>query len=147
MSASVQYAHELLDRMTEEQVRALVKRMERIVWRGEGHAAADLAEIRRLAGPVAERYGVERVWLFGSRARGDNRPDSDYDFLISPGAVHSLWQYADFVEDLERALKSHVDVVSDDTQDQELVREARREAVLVYEQAGRGDSPQNSGVL
>jgi predicted nucleotidyltransferase len=40
-----------------------------------------------------ETYGdqIERVVLFGSRARGDSRPDSDYDiavFLRQPG---ELW--------------------------------------------------------
>ena len=25
---------------------------------------------------------LREIWLFGSRARGDNRPDSDYDFLV-----------------------------------------------------------------
>ncbi|MCS6886879.1 nucleotidyltransferase domain-containing protein [Chloroflexus sp.] len=32
----------------------------------------------------AQRYGVDvrHILLFGSRARGDARPDSDWDFLI-----------------------------------------------------------------
>ena len=25
---------------------------------------------------------LKELWLFGSRARGDNKPDSDYDFLV-----------------------------------------------------------------
>lgn len=29
-----------------------------------------------------ERLMAREVWLFGSRARGDNRPDSDWDILI-----------------------------------------------------------------
>jgi hypothetical protein len=32
------------------------------------------------AGLLRERYGA-RLYLFGSRARGDNRPDSDYDLV------------------------------------------------------------------
>jgi predicted nucleotidyltransferase len=31
------------------------------------------------------RPGVERLVLFGSRARGDHRPDSDYDLLVVVG--------------------------------------------------------------
>jgi predicted nucleotidyltransferase len=27
-------------------------------------------------------YSPERIYLFGSRARGDNGPDSDFDFLV-----------------------------------------------------------------
>ena len=41
---------------------------------------AILAEfLGRIAGV---RAGIERIVLFGSRARGDHRPDSDYDLLV-----------------------------------------------------------------
>ena len=32
--------------------------------------------------PLFEREGVAQMTLFGSRARGDNRPDSDVDLII-----------------------------------------------------------------
>jgi predicted nucleotidyltransferase len=31
---------------------------------------------------LAEAYEPERIYLFGSRARGDSGPDSDYDLLV-----------------------------------------------------------------
>lgn len=40
-----------------------------------------LAELRKLKRDL-EREGVTHVALFGSRARRDNRPDSDVDLLI-----------------------------------------------------------------
>ena len=38
----------------------------------------------RFRAAVAEVYGdrLERVVLYGSRARGDHRPDSDYDIAV-----------------------------------------------------------------
>ena len=42
-----------------------------------------LAELRALA----ERYGVEKVILFGSRARGDFRKTSDIDLAVQGGDV------------------------------------------------------------
>jgi len=42
-----------------------------------------LAELRALR-PEFERRGVLRMALFGSRARGDNHPDSDVDVVIEP---------------------------------------------------------------
>jgi hypothetical protein len=42
-----------------------------------------LAELLALR-PEFERRGVLRMALFGSRARGDNRSDSDVDVVIEP---------------------------------------------------------------
>ncbi len=41
-------------------------------------------KIREIILEVAEKYGVkvDRIILFGSRARGDYREDSDWDILI-----------------------------------------------------------------
>ena len=40
-----------------------------------------LSELRALK-PAFEREGVAHLSIFGSRARGDNRPDSDVDLVI-----------------------------------------------------------------
>ncbi|HEX2195860.1 MAG TPA: nucleotidyltransferase family protein [Actinomycetota bacterium] len=50
---------------------------------------------------VARRYGVVSVRVFGSRARGDARPDSDLDLLIDVAEGTSLFD----VIDLQNALK------------------------------------------
>lgn len=47
--------------------------------------------LRRFRAAVGAMYGerLDRVVLFGSRARGDARPDSDYDvavFIHNPGS-------------------------------------------------------------
>ena len=39
-------------------------------------------EIRSNIFPIARRYGVERVYLFGSYARGDYDEESDIDVMI-----------------------------------------------------------------
>lgn len=41
------------------------------------------SEIRPLIDEIKTRLQPETVWLFGSRARGDNRPDSDWDILVA----------------------------------------------------------------
>jgi len=40
--------------------------------------------LKRFRAAVGEAYGdrLERVVLFGSRARGDHQPDSDYDIAV-----------------------------------------------------------------
>lgn len=46
--------------------------------------APDDPVLKRFRTAVAEIYGdrLERVVLFGSRARGDAQPDSDYDIAV-----------------------------------------------------------------
>ena len=96
---------------------------------------SNIQTIRQKVCPIAERHGVAEMYLFGSRARGDNRPDSDYDFLISKGKVKDLLLLAALVDDLETTLNAHVDVLTDTSDDADLIAEAREEAVLLYEQA------------
>ena len=47
-------------------------------------------------------YGdrLERVVLFGSRARGDARPDSDYDVAIFLKSMPNRWEDLDRLADL-----------------------------------------------
>lgn len=95
----------------------------------------DIRAIQHTVRPIALRHGVERIYLFGSRARGDDRADSDYDFLISKGKVTTLLRMASFWGDMEDALHAPVDVVTDTSNDAALIAEARKDAVLIYEQA------------
>ena len=39
-------------------------------------------EIKSITTQLIEKYGPEKIILFGSAARGDRGPDSDADFLI-----------------------------------------------------------------
>lgn len=72
-----------------------------------------LEEISEKARPVFEKYGVTRARIFGSFARGDARPDSDIDILITAPPTMSLFGYMDFKDQLEAELGRSVDVVSE----------------------------------
>ena len=41
------------------------------------------SEIKPLIETIRGRFSPESIWLFGSRARGDNRKDSDWDILVA----------------------------------------------------------------
>mgnify|MGYP001609880589 FL=1 len=67
------------------------------------------AEILRLAA----QYGVERMRIFGSLARGQATPDSDIDFLVAFRRGKTLLDLIGFKQDLEELLGRKVDVVSE----------------------------------
>lgn len=48
----------------------------------EAQLAAECAPVREAARLLVELYQPLRIYLFGSRARGDSQADSDYDLLL-----------------------------------------------------------------
>lgn len=82
--------------------------------------------------PVAEKYGVERIILFGSMARGDSKEGSDYDFCVRLGEIDDLVKLCGFIIDLEALLGTHVDVVSERTLDEDFSKEVLSDGKLVY---------------
>lgn len=73
----------------------------------------DLVEARReQVKAVAARHHAGRVRLFGSVARGDERPDSDIDLLVDFTADSSLFDLMRMTRELEDLLGRRVDIVS-----------------------------------
>lgn len=61
---------------------------------------------------VARRNRAIRVRLFGSVARGEDRPGSDIDLLVDFETGSSLFDVLHLQSELESLLGHHVDVVS-----------------------------------
>ena len=63
--------------------------------------------------PLLRAQGVSHASLFGSRARGDNRPDSDTDIMIEidPAAHVTIFDYAGLKEYITSLFDGQVDVV------------------------------------
>jgi predicted nucleotidyltransferase len=59
--------------------------------------------MRRFRAALDKAYGdrIERVVLFGSRARGDARPDSDYDVAIFLKDMNSFWTESGVIAGIE----------------------------------------------
>ena len=80
----------------------------------------------------AERHAVERVVLFGSRARGSHTRRSDVDLAVHGGDFDAF--YWDVKEKTHSLLS--FDVVDLDREaSEELKREIEREGITVYEKA------------
>jgi uncharacterized protein len=61
---------------------------------------------------IASRHHASRVRLFGSAARGEDRPDSDIDLLVDFDEDSSLFDLVRMSRELETLLGRAVDVVS-----------------------------------
>jgi len=89
-------------------------------------------EICELVAPIAVKHCVERMYLFGSRARGDENPNSDFDFCIRSDYVQGLIKICGLICNVEDALGGRVDVVSEEHLDEEFHREVFRHGKLIY---------------
>lgn len=91
-----------------------------------GIREAVLEQIRSLA----EQHGLNRVILFGSRARGDFRERSDIDLAVSGGHIAAF--SLDVDEETDTLLQ--YDVVNLDVPvDKALLDNIQREGVTIYE--------------
>jgi predicted nucleotidyltransferase len=90
---------------------------------------------------IAERLKtfpeVERIVLFGSRARGDATPRADIDLAVAcPGADATLW--SDIVEAAEAApTLLQIDLIRMDSAPSELLDHIAREGRVLYERSDR----------
>jgi predicted nucleotidyltransferase len=62
---------------------------------------------------LAREHGAKNLRLFGSAARGDERADSDLDFLVEMEKGRSLVDHVALKQDLEDLLDCEVDVVTE----------------------------------
>jgi predicted nucleotidyltransferase len=68
------------------------------------------------AEPALRARGIRRAAVFGSVARGEERPDSDIDILVEfePGAEGSIYQYMALKQFVASLFDTPVDVIDRD---------------------------------
>lgn len=88
--------------------------------RANVEVGAIIARLRRHAPRLRKHYGIRVLGVFGSYARGEQRPDSDLDVLVEPeggatlldlvGAQHELSDLLEVSVDIaiERTLKARI---------------------------------------
>jgi len=91
---------------------------------------ADLTVDRGLLAAICERYGIARLMIFGSVARGTDEPTSDLDILyeLQPGRRLG-WEIEDLADELSGLFGRRVDHVS-----RSALHRSLRDAVLAEAQ-------------
>ena len=80
---------------------------------------------------------VERAYLFGSCARGEETSDSDVDLLVNytVGNTLSLMDIGGMISDLSKSLKRPVDLIEEDYLMPFAQASANRDKIKIYERA------------
>jgi len=84
---------------------------------------------------LAKKYGISKLYVFGSIARGEGRIQSDVDFLVEMKPGSSLFGVGGFGYEAQQLLGIQVDVVPKSvlskTKDLDFVNNIERDAVLL----------------
>ncbi len=91
-----------------------------------------IAKLRENEAALRAR-GISHAALFGSRARGDDRPDSDIDIMVEfdPAAHVTVFNYAGLKEYIAGLFEGSVDVVNRDGL-KSYVRGATTDAIYAF---------------
>lgn len=100
--------------------------------------AMDLEEIRRYVPQIyqiAAKFGISKIFIVGSVARGDQTFHSDLDLLIEVEEGVSLFNVAGFAYECERLIGKKIDVIPlsviEKQSDQNFYNKIRKEAVPI----------------
>lgn len=78
---------------------------------------------------------IEKAWIFGSFARGEETPDSDIDILVvySEKPKVGLLKIANIYVSLKKLLNREVDLVENGTLLPFAVENSEKDKILIYE--------------
>lgn len=91
-----------------------------------------LDEIKQIAQPLAQRYGIAALYLFGSYARNEATPQSDIDFRVDRGDLVDLLELGGLFSDLEDTFQKKVHVVTTQMLSPEFLNSICAEEILIY---------------
>lgn len=93
-----------------------------------------LQNIAKTVAPVMRKYGIKRASLYGSFARGNERPDSDVDLLIDFGTGSmGMFAYMRLVNEMERVLHRKVDIVTRESMSPYMRPSIEKDLTTIYE--------------
>jgi len=102
-----------------------------------------IEELSKRIAPVAKKYNLRAVYIFGSYARNEATDDSDVDVLIDRegSSVKSMFDMGGLYNDLCASIGKEIDLVTTQTLEQDSTKERtpwfvdnlQREMMKIYE--------------
>lgn len=90
-------------------------------------------EVKVKVTPIFRKYGAEYAAVFGSVARGDDRPDSDVDFIVRLSRPVGFFKLSALADSLEQKLQRPVDVVEEEGLSRHMKPFIVKDLITVYE--------------
>ena len=82
---------------------------------------------------IGEKLSIDRIIVFGSRARGDNGPRSDIDLAINARSAKEYFDMKDALDDIDTLLMFDLVDLNSSSLSADLLDEIKRDGVIIYE--------------
>ena len=93
---------------------------------------SEIEQIKEKIKPVAKKYNLKYIWLFGSYAKKKQKKDSDIDILVKTEDVAEGFKIVEVKFALEEALEKDVDIITTGGIKGSLLEDEDLEEVLIY---------------
>jgi predicted nucleotidyltransferase/plasmid maintenance system antidote protein VapI len=87
----------------------------------------------QLKSGIKKFKSVQKAWIYGSFARGDDGPESDIDIALKTDEGFSYFDMAEIQYELERTIKRKVDLGFIDSFKSHLIEHVKSDLNLIYE--------------
>lgn len=92
-----------------------------------------LTSIETAVRDIASSFDIDKVYLFGSYARGTANDCSDIDLCLETGSSFSLFNAGAFSHELGSALNTPIDLTTESSLYSFVKNECLRDRILIYE--------------
>ncbi len=93
---------------------------------------SELEKMKEKIKPVAKKYNLAYVWIFGSYAKKKQKRDSDVDIIVRTEDVLGGFKIVEVKFALEEALEKQVDIITTGSIKDSLLEDEDLEEILVY---------------
>jgi predicted nucleotidyltransferase len=89
--------------------------------------------LKQLENGIKKFPNVEKAWIYGSFARGDDGPKSDVDIALQTGATFSYFDLAEMQHQLQIAINRKIDIGFIDAFKPYILEHVKPDLKLIYE--------------